>query len=311
MSALSKSANFIWVLLLNINECCVCKMLCYLILCFLIGLSKSRTSSLSDSGDMEVGDRVIVAGQRKGTIRYVGETQFAPGNSIMSFAHCLAHSHLSSNWSTLYTLPSWSTLYTSPSWSTLYTVPSWSSCTHYLAGLVIHIVQLIYSYTHVLADLHLYRLPRWSTVLCIVQLCDTCLSSKQSIVILQPVHNYHSSPSQSTLTIYHSIPSQSIPYITQYLTRPHLPSITHHLLVHIYCLAASHLSSSWSTISTKNSHADLRVYEHEELYNFCAHLLIVFFNLAVFKFLHHKNAIKHFITEAADGLDLTSASRMC
>lgn len=43
------------------------------------GLSKSRTSSLSDSGDMEVGDRVIVAGQRKGTIRYIGETQFAPG----------------------------------------------------------------------------------------------------------------------------------------------------------------------------------------------------------------------------------------
>ncbi|KAK7487524.1 hypothetical protein BaRGS_00021226 [Batillaria attramentaria] len=43
------------------------------------GLSKSRASSLSDSGDMEVGDRVIVAGQRKGTIRYIGETQFAPG----------------------------------------------------------------------------------------------------------------------------------------------------------------------------------------------------------------------------------------
>ncbi|XP_076463059.1 CAP-Gly domain-containing linker protein 3-like isoform X2 [Babylonia areolata] len=43
------------------------------------GLSKSRASSLSDSGDMEVGDRVIVAGQRKGTIRFVGETQFAPG----------------------------------------------------------------------------------------------------------------------------------------------------------------------------------------------------------------------------------------
>ncbi|KAK7099935.1 CAP-Gly domain-containing linker protein 3-like isoform X2 [Littorina saxatilis] len=43
------------------------------------GLSKSRASSLSDSGDMEVGDRVIVAGQRKGTVRFIGETQFAPG----------------------------------------------------------------------------------------------------------------------------------------------------------------------------------------------------------------------------------------
>lgn len=43
------------------------------------GLSKSRASSLSDSGDMEVGERVIVAGQRKGTIRFIGETQFAPG----------------------------------------------------------------------------------------------------------------------------------------------------------------------------------------------------------------------------------------
>ena len=31
---------------------------------------------------MEVGDRVIVAGQRKGTIRYIGETQFAPGGLI-------------------------------------------------------------------------------------------------------------------------------------------------------------------------------------------------------------------------------------
>ena len=42
------------------------------------GLSKSHASSLSDS-EMESGDRVIVAGQRKGTIRFIGETQFAPG----------------------------------------------------------------------------------------------------------------------------------------------------------------------------------------------------------------------------------------
>lgn len=34
---------------------------------------------MSETGDNEVGDRVIVAGQRKGTIRYMGETQFAPG----------------------------------------------------------------------------------------------------------------------------------------------------------------------------------------------------------------------------------------
>ncbi|XP_060575927.1 CAP-Gly domain-containing linker protein 4-like isoform X6 [Ruditapes philippinarum] len=43
------------------------------------GLSKSRTSSISSLAEIEVGDRVIVAGQRKGTIKFVGETKFAPG----------------------------------------------------------------------------------------------------------------------------------------------------------------------------------------------------------------------------------------
>ncbi|XP_025109929.1 CAP-Gly domain-containing linker protein 3-like isoform X2 [Pomacea canaliculata] len=43
------------------------------------GLVKPRGPSVSETGDNEVGDRVIVAGQRKGTIRYMGETQFAPG----------------------------------------------------------------------------------------------------------------------------------------------------------------------------------------------------------------------------------------
>ncbi|XP_052775253.1 CAP-Gly domain-containing linker protein 3-like isoform X2 [Mya arenaria] len=44
------------------------------------GLVKSRTNSISSLAEIEPGDRVIVAGQRKGTIRFVGETKFAPGN---------------------------------------------------------------------------------------------------------------------------------------------------------------------------------------------------------------------------------------
>ncbi|KAL3867597.1 hypothetical protein ACJMK2_040479 [Sinanodonta woodiana] len=43
------------------------------------GLTKSRTSSISSLAEIEVGDRVIVAGQRKGTVKFVGETKFAPG----------------------------------------------------------------------------------------------------------------------------------------------------------------------------------------------------------------------------------------
>lgn len=43
------------------------------------GRSKSTASSSSDGGDIEIGDRLIVAGQRKGTVRFSGETQFALG----------------------------------------------------------------------------------------------------------------------------------------------------------------------------------------------------------------------------------------
>lgn len=38
-----------------------------------------QRSPCSDPGSLEVGERVIVAGRRKGTIRFSGETQFAPG----------------------------------------------------------------------------------------------------------------------------------------------------------------------------------------------------------------------------------------
>ena len=48
---------------------------------YFLGLSKSRTSSISSLAEIDVGDRVIVAGQRKGTIRFVGDTKFAPGKT--------------------------------------------------------------------------------------------------------------------------------------------------------------------------------------------------------------------------------------
>ncbi|XP_013420578.1 CAP-Gly domain-containing linker protein 3-like isoform X2 [Lingula anatina] len=41
--------------------------------------TKSRSGTPSEGGEAELDDRVIVAGQRKGTVRYVGETKFAPG----------------------------------------------------------------------------------------------------------------------------------------------------------------------------------------------------------------------------------------
>ena len=44
----------------------------------LLGL-KGRAPSITDLGEIEYGDRVIVAGQRKGTVKYVGESKFAPG----------------------------------------------------------------------------------------------------------------------------------------------------------------------------------------------------------------------------------------
>ncbi|XP_064626723.1 CAP-Gly domain-containing linker protein 3-like isoform X2 [Lineus longissimus] len=45
------------------------------------GLNHGRTSSYgSELGtDLELGDRVVVAGQRKGIIKYIGETKFSPG----------------------------------------------------------------------------------------------------------------------------------------------------------------------------------------------------------------------------------------
>ena len=46
------------------------------------GLSKSgRSLSVVNVPveELEVGDRVLVAGQRKGLIRFAGETDFAPG----------------------------------------------------------------------------------------------------------------------------------------------------------------------------------------------------------------------------------------
>ncbi|VDK34203.1 unnamed protein product [Taenia asiatica] len=44
------------------------------------GLHKPSTTE-----DFKIGDRVLVAGLRRGTIRFVGETQFAPGRRRMSF----------------------------------------------------------------------------------------------------------------------------------------------------------------------------------------------------------------------------------
>ena len=51
----------------------------YLYLIFFISGLKGRTPSITDLGEIEYGDRVIVAGQRKGTVKYVGESKFAPG----------------------------------------------------------------------------------------------------------------------------------------------------------------------------------------------------------------------------------------
>lgn len=40
------------------------------------GLSKQMSL---DTEIIEVNERVVVAGQRKGTVRFIGEAQFAPG----------------------------------------------------------------------------------------------------------------------------------------------------------------------------------------------------------------------------------------
>lgn len=55
---------------------------------FPVGLSRSISSrsslyaSLTDD-DVTIGDRVIVAGQRRGVVRFSGETDFAPGECSM------------------------------------------------------------------------------------------------------------------------------------------------------------------------------------------------------------------------------------
>ena len=55
----------------------------------MIGLSRGgRCSVVSDPAeDLEIGDRVLVAGQRRGVIRFCGQTDFAPGKTI--FSHLL------------------------------------------------------------------------------------------------------------------------------------------------------------------------------------------------------------------------------
>lgn len=48
------------------------------------GLNSSATSianSTSCEGELRLGDRVLVVGQRIGTIKFFGTTNFAPGNS--------------------------------------------------------------------------------------------------------------------------------------------------------------------------------------------------------------------------------------
>ena len=36
--------------------------------------------------DIDYNERVVVAGQRKGTVRFIGETQFAPGILLGRFS---------------------------------------------------------------------------------------------------------------------------------------------------------------------------------------------------------------------------------
>ena len=54
-------------------------------------MSKSRTSSISSLAEIDVGDRVIVAGQRKGTVKFVGDTKFAPGKKEAFFLSGVAN----------------------------------------------------------------------------------------------------------------------------------------------------------------------------------------------------------------------------
>lgn len=70
------------------------------LLSFWLGL-KTRTGSISNLAEMEVGERVIVAGQRKGTIRFAGNTQFAPGIKPSS-SHILISGCVGACWLFLY-----------------------------------------------------------------------------------------------------------------------------------------------------------------------------------------------------------------
>lgn len=60
----------------------------------ILGLSTIRNRQNSEeSCDFVVGDRVLVSGHRKGTIRFAGETEFATGKIDMSlFVLCLSMS---------------------------------------------------------------------------------------------------------------------------------------------------------------------------------------------------------------------------
>ena len=57
---------------INISVKITCKgMFC------LIGLKHSRSHATLD--DIQVGDKVLVAGKRTGVVRFIGSTDFAPG----------------------------------------------------------------------------------------------------------------------------------------------------------------------------------------------------------------------------------------
>lgn len=70
-------------------------------MCFWLGL-KTKTGSISNLAEMEVGERVIVAGQRKGTIRFAGNTQFAPGIKPLSSSHIFFLGCVGTYWLFLY-----------------------------------------------------------------------------------------------------------------------------------------------------------------------------------------------------------------
>lgn len=59
----------------------VSNSLCYV---FSAQRKKSSVASLDPEGlNVEVGDQVLVAGQKNGVVRYYGKTDFAPGQSTV------------------------------------------------------------------------------------------------------------------------------------------------------------------------------------------------------------------------------------